>query len=554
MDALIPSPHLIAFEKLTVSGLEMTIEAKTTRTVVHCPECQQPTQKVHSSYRRRPRDLPTAGLSVRLLLQTRKFFCENSDCSRAVFCERLPGCVEQYAHCTARLNQHLIWMGLALGGELGARLAGKLGYVVSSATLIQRVRNLASSTNNPASEIKVLGVDDFALRRGCEYGTLLVDLEKHQAIDLLQGREAAPLIEWLRQHPTVTTISRDRAPAYQEGATIGAPQAEQIADRWHVIKNLTSAFEEVLHRQASAIKTHWQTIYADELLPTAPAPAPEIERIVPPTPSEYVRSRADQCKRQQWHTTRKERYEKVQELKAEGLNIAQVARYLGVSYSGIRLLYEASEYPVIQRQAPGSGVEPYDAYLRERWAAGCHNAQQLHRELMAQGYTGSRVTVSRYVYPWRQTDGIIVNGAVISPSGLKPPKRKIPTARESVWILLKAESKLTQEERQSREQLLKIEPIKQGLELVEGFRQRLAAKKEGGLEEWIKLAEAAVGNPFKGFLNGIRRDYEAVQKAFTSTWSNGQTEGHVNRLKYIKRQMFGRAKFDLLKARVLNAI
>ena len=366
MDALIPSPHLIAFEKLTVSGLEMTIEAKTTRTVVHCPECQQPTQKVHSSYRRRPRDLTTAGLSVRLLLQTRKFFCENSDCSRAVFCERLPGCVEKYAHCTARLNQHLIWMGLALGGELGARLAGKLGYVVSASTLIQRVRNLASSTKNPASEIKVLGVDDFALRRGCEYGTLLVDLEKHQAIDLLQGREAAPLIEWLRQHPTVTTISRDRAPAYQEGATIGAPQAEQIADRWHLTKNLTSAFEEVLHRQASAIKTHWQTVYADELLPTAPLLPPEIERVVPPTPSEYVRSRADQCKRQQWHTIRKERYEKVQELKAEGLNIAQVARYMGVSYSGIRLLYEASEYPVIQRQAPGSGVEPYDAYLRER--------------------------------------------------------------------------------------------------------------------------------------------------------------------------------------------
>jgi transposase len=462
--------------------------------------------------------------------------------------------VEKYAHCTARLNQHLIWMGLALGGELGARLASKLGYVVSAATLIQRVRNLASSTKNPANEVKVLGVDDFALRRGCEYGTLLVDLEKHQAIDLLQGREAAPLIEWLHQHPTVTTISRDRAPAYQEGSAIGAPQAEQIADRWHVIKNLTSAFEEVLHRQASAIKTHWQTVYADELLPTAPPLPPEIERVVPPTPSERVRSRADQCRRQQWHTTRKARYEKVQELKAEGLNIAQVARYLGVSYSGIRLLYEASEYPVVQRQAPGSGVEPYDAYLRERWAAGCHNAQQLHRELRAQGYTGSRVTVSRYVYPWRQTDGIIVNGAVISPSSLKPPKRKIPTARESVWILLKAESKLTQEERQSREQLLKLEPIKQGLELVEGFRQRLAAKKEGGLEEWIKLAEAAVGDPFKGFLNGIRRDYEAVQKAFTSPWSNGQTEGHVNRLKYIKRQMFGRANFDLLKARVLNAI
>jgi transposase len=155
MDALIPSPHLIAFEKLTVSGLEMTIEAKTTRTVVHCPESEQPTQKVHSSYRRRPRDLPTAGLSVRLLLQTRKFFCENSDCSRAVFCERLPKRMEKYEHCAARLNQHLIWMALALGVVLGARLAGKLGYVVSASTLIRRVRNLALSTKNRPTVIIV---------------------------------------------------------------------------------------------------------------------------------------------------------------------------------------------------------------------------------------------------------------------------------------------------------------------------------------------------------------------------------------------------------------
>src|SRR5262249_10095124 len=302
----------------------------------------------------------------------------------------------------------------------------------------------------------VLGVDDFALRRGCEYGTVLVDLEKHEVVDLLPGREAAPLAEWLRQHPSVDTISRDRATAYQEGATTGAPQAEQIADRWHFLEKLTSAFEELLHRQASAIKSHWQTVYADELLPTVLPPAPEIERVVPPTPSEYVRSQTDQIRRQQWHATRKARYEKVQELKAEGLNIAQVARYLGASYEGTRRLYEASEYPVVQRQAPSSRVEQYDAYLRARWAEGCHNAQQLHRELAAQGYTDSRVTVSRYVYPWRQDDGIVVNGALLSPSRLKPPKRQVPTARQSVWLLLKAGDKLTEEERQEGGKTTKV--------------------------------------------------------------------------------------------------
>ncbi len=152
--------------------------------------------------------------------------------------------------------------------------------------MIKRIRDGNSQSENPTSYIKVLGIDDFALRRGCEYGTVLVDLEKHQIVDLLPGREAAPLAEWLHQDPTVTTISRDRAPAYREGATAGAHHAEQIADRWHLLSNLTAAFEELLHRQESTIKAYWQKVYGDDLLPTAPPPPAEIERVVPPTSRE----------------------------------------------------------------------------------------------------------------------------------------------------------------------------------------------------------------------------------------------------------------------------
>jgi transposase len=551
MNTLIPAPEYVALEKITCTDTEITVHAYTVRSAAPCPQCQLHAHKVHSRYQRSAGDLPWEGLRVRLQLSARKFFCLNPDCPRKVFCERLPACLEKYAHRTVRLNQALAWIGFALGGEAGARLALKLGHTVSSATLLHRVR-LAASDPLAASAVKVLGVDDFALRRGTRYGTILVDLEKRRVIDLIQGREAKPLADWLTAHPGVETISRDRAPAYQEGATNGAPEAEQVADRFHILKNLTGAFEEFLQQQASAIKAHWQQVFAAELQPTQIPPPPDIERVVPPTASDYMRSRACQIKRQQWHAERKARYEQVQELKRQGQNIGQIARSLGVSYSGVRLLFVSSEYPVVQRSARGSVVEGYDAYLRQRWGEGCQNAQQLHRELAAKGYSGSRVTVWRYIYPWRKAEAEAAGKSFPAPLK-KPPKQQIPNARECAWLLLKAETKLSEGEQHRRAALLQLEKVKQGHDLVRRFRQLLAARKGEDLDDWIKQVEATEGAPLKGFLHGLRRDEAAVRNAFTSPWSNGQTEGQVNRLKFIKRQMFGRANFDLLRARVLNA-
>lgn len=441
MNTLLPAPAWLALEKITYTETEITIHAYTIRDVVPCPQCQQLTHKVHSHYQRSAGDLPWEGLRVRLQLLTRKFFCLNPACERKVFCERLPTCLEKYAHRTARLNQALAWIGFALGGEAGAKLALKLGHTVSPATLLQRIR-LTALDEAAASAVKVLGVDDFALRRGANYGTILVDLEKRQVVDLLLGRDAQPLADWLRAHPGVTTISRDRAPAYQEGASSGAPEAEQVADRWHILKNLTGAFEDFLQQQASAIKAHWQEVFAADLQPTLVPPPPDIERVVPPTASDYMRSRACQIKRQQWHAERKARYERVQELKQQGQNIAQIARSLGMSYNGVHVLFSASEYPLVQRGARGSEVEVYDAYLQQRWAEGCHNTQQLHRELAAQGYTGSRVTVWRYLYPWRKADALAAGRPLPVPV-IRPPKQHLPSARECVWLLLKAENKRT---------------------------------------------------------------------------------------------------------------
>lgn len=552
MSTLIPDANLLAIESISCTDGEIVLRANTIRGFVQCPVCRQPTNKVHSRYGRTPADLPWEGIRVRIHLTTRKFACENGECPRRIFCERLPGCLERYAHRTARLNQALSWIGLALGGEARARLAIKLGHSVSPATLLHRVRSGAINSSSSGS-VSVLGVDDFALRRGASYGTILVDLEKRRVMDLFPGREAQPFADWLRDHPGVTIVSRDRAPAYHEGATRGAPEAIQVADRWHLIKNLTSAFEDFLNQQASVIRAHWQQVYAADLEPTFVESPPNIERVVPPTESEYTRSRSCQSKRQQWHAERKARYDEIQELKRQGKNVGQISRIMGVSYSQTRSHYYASEYQVIHRQAHGSQVEQYAEYLRRRWAEGCDNAQQLHREIAAQGYRGSRVTVWRYVYPWRKADAA-AKGMPLPAPAIRPPKRCVPNARECVWLLLKPEIKLTEEEKQSRQQLLKIEPVNRALLLVQEFRELLAAGKGDQFDEWVQKAEKTEGSPFKGFLHGVRRDSEAVHNAFRSPWSNGQTEGQVNRLKFIKRQMFGRANFDLLRIRVLSEI
>lgn len=543
MQTLLAGSQSLKLEKIIQEVSVITAVASSRRSAAACPCCQMITSKVHSRYERTIADLPWAGVSVRIRLQARKFFCGNTECSQRIFCERLPNIVDPYAQRTGRLNGTLAAVGFALGGRAGSRLAQRLGLQSGTDSILRRIRSAGAG---PAGDLKVraLGVDDWALKKGQHYGTILVDLEKHRPIDLLLGRESAPFEEWLKAHSEVEIITRDRAGAYADGGRKGAPQAQQVADRWHLYKNVNEAFERLIQRQQKVIREAVEKIPVTEKT-TSATEATELS-VVPETASEYMRSRADRKQRQAFHAERKARYDRVQELKRQGFTIIQIKNHLRLSYSEVAGFFRADEYPAIRRRKGRSCLDKFDDYLRQRWGAGCHNARQLYRELCEKGYTGGELTVRRHVQMWRQE-----SIKVLTPA---PRKLSAPPPRSCVWLLLKNDKRLTEEERQLRAAILEASPlVKKGLELVRTFRDAISARSEKRLDAWIKEAAKSQLPEFENFVKVLRRDEAAVRAAASLEWSNGQTEGQVNRLKVLKRQMYGRANFDLLRARVLNA-
>jgi transposase len=528
---LLPDPSLIKLKRFVSSPDAIIVVIKTKQPQAPCSLCQLPSLKIHSRYVRKLADLPWQGVAIRLELTVRRFFCMNDHCPRKIFAEQLPSIVKRYARKTTRLNDALTLIGFAIGGEAGAKVAKRLSMITSPDTLLRRLRQ-AVLIEHPTP--KVLGVDDWAFRKGQRYGTILVDLETHCPIELLKDREAETLRAWLAAHPGVEIISRDRAAAYAEAARKGAPQAVQIADRFHLLKNLVDAFDFFLKRQQQSIREAAKEIY--------PQPIDEPPKPKRPSQSEVRRQR------------RLARYNQVRELHQQGTPTLAIAKQMNMHRRTVRHFIRCAEFP--ERLRPSnrrSGLAKFTTYIKQRWDDGCHNSAQLWREVRAQGYKGSSSMLRHYLAKWRLKLPPELRRYRRNEARNYPTPIQLPSARRLTWLMLDKMKECKEEEKallkKLEEQCPEIAAVKR---LADKFFKIVNGRMVKELGGWIESATQSQSPEMKAFAQGIIRDQAAVEAALKYEWSQGQVEGQVNRLKTIKRGMYGRAKFDLLKARVLH--
>jgi transposase len=543
---LLADPAAIRLTYIRSAADSITIVVKTILPYGSCPLCDRRSTLVHSRYMRRIADLPWQGVSVKLELHTRRFRCVNALCRRRIFCERLPQVVAAYARKTVRLNDALRFIGFLIGGEAGARAAVQLGMSVSPDTLIRCVRQ----TTMPVMPTpRVLGVDDWAKRKGQSYGTILVDLERRRPVDLLPDREAETLAAWLKAHPGVEVVTRDRARAYAEGITGGAPNALQVADRFHILKNLSEALERLLTRQHQFVRAAVQPPTASsQPLPLA-QPETELPVLTPPTFLPPLRPRPGIAERRD---TSLALYNEVVRLKGEGLPTEEIAPHVGKRPRTIRRWLQLGKFRELRKHRR-SLLDAYLPYISARWEEGCRNVSELWRELVERGYRGSCKSLNNYLHRQPSPPAVESSHRKNSRPRPDPPLMPVPSPRRAVWMLLKPEG-LKEAEPQVVENLCQLSPeVAQATELTRRFFQMVRGRQAKQLKAWMAEVEGSQLPELKAFARGLEQDRAAIEAALREEWSNGQTEGQVHRLKLLKRQMYGRAKFDLLRAKVLFA-
>jgi transposase len=512
ISSLVPSG--LAFVGASDSSDSIILTVRSEAVTAECPLCGTASRQIHSRYVRHLADLPSAGRRLQLQLITRRFRCEVARCRRRIFAERFgENTVPLRARRTARLEYIVHHLGLALGGRPAASLAKRLMLPVSNDTLLRVVRR---RTAEPTDPLVVVGIDDWAFRRNHRYGTIVCDLERRRIVTLLPDREMTTVQAWLTEHPEIKIVSRDRGGGYGEAAARALPEAVQVADRWHLMENASAAFLDAVRRSMRGIRTAiGATTIHPELLTCA-------ERL-----------------RYQGYLRRQDTHAAIAALARDGVPLKEIARRTGHSRNHVRRISRGTGTDVFRtRQSTLDGHLPF---LDAEWSGGCRNGTELWRRLKGQGFQGSLRVVTEWATRRRRAETVT-----------HQQLQKIPAARTIARLMTTKRDYLTKAETVTVAAIERGVPMLAGAcALIDRFQTMIRKTAASELEPWIAESKQSL---IASFATGIANDRAAVHAAITQPWSNGQVEAQITKLKLVKRQMYGRAKLDLLQARLVGAV
>jgi transposase len=520
-------------QEIQIESGQIRLLVESTRTQACCPNCTKESVEIHSHYLRCPRDLAWSQMPVVLHIHAKRFFCLNDQCPKRTFAERFPGYVDWYARRTKRVVEKQEQLGIRVCARTAEALLELDQMGISDTTLNRLIRSLPDPE---PQAIEVLGVDDWAKRKGQRYGTILVDQQKGKVVDVLEDRTAETLAKWLKTHPEIKIVTRDRSKTYAEGIRQGAPQAVQVADRWHLLKNGSDTLYKIFQQEHALIQKRLKEDSEPKKI--------DLPSAVDPLVVERELTLAEQ--------NRQQRIDEAQKLVRLGWTQKDAAGYLDIHPKTVRR-YLGSPSPKFIRSRGQGKLGPFKPFILRRWNEGCHNAAQLFREIQPQGFSGQVTLVMDFARQLRRASGIPPK--LRNQSGVVVPEdaiRDLPSLRTLTWWVFRPIEKRCAEDEQILEKLMNGQPkLQTTIALARDFAEMIRNQHADNLSPWMDQAKKSGYRAWSNFADSLQQDEPAIRAALSHSWSNGRTEGNVNRLKYLKRMMYGRAKDDLLRKRVL---
>ena len=507
-----------------------------------CPSCGKYSKRVHDYYYRTITDLPVFQNRTVILLKTRKFKCGNNRCHRKVFSEHTPDIV-RYSRRTSRATRILETFAIELTGRLGSILSKQMHLTVSSSTITR----IAYSQQLPdIKQPRVLGVDDWAYRKGVSYGTILIDMETSRPIDILPSRDGQVLKDWLLKYNDVQIVTRDRASSYASAIIEACPNAVQIADRFHLLMNLSDALDTYFKSISKRIRT-LITSKTNEILELPDHEIVSDERAKDSqsvlATQEMTNIKADQ---------RLDTFNKVKELQAKGFPIRRISTDLKMSRNTVRS-YFAQESLAPKTHPKSTNIELFTSHIVSRLNTTGYKVKDIIEEIRELGFKGSQTQAYHNINIIREDNDINVPGFSQVQHFKIPYVKPLSSRKLAKYIGARLTDITDHHERYYLQTLLdNITELKIVRKLVQIFKTMLS-RGRGNIKRWIDfiIRSKRKLSGLKTFARGLLRDIEAVENGINMSWSNGAVEGHVNRIKSIKRQMYGRASFELLRKKVI---